>query len=97
MIGSRAVMILSLALVCGFAPAHADTVLINGTIVTPERVIPGGWLAIQDDKILSITQDRPAVIAAHKLVTKDIVFPGFVDLHNHPLYGIFPRWKAHVS
>ena len=94
MIGSRAVMILSLALVCGFAPAHADTVLINGTIVTPERVIPGGWLAIQDDKILSITQDRPAVIAAHKLVTKDIVFPGFVDLHNHPLYGIFPRWKA---
>ena len=28
------------------------------------------------------------------LETDDIVFPGFVDLHNHPFYAIFPRWKA---
>ena len=86
-------MILTLLLLA--APARAeDAVLINGAVVTPERVIPNGWLAIQDGKILSISSTKPTITAAHTLVTKDIVFPGFVDLHNHPIYGIFPRWKA---
>src|SRR5262249_7740779 len=22
----------------------------------------------------------------------DLIFPGFIDLHNHPAFNIFPRW-----
>jgi cytosine/adenosine deaminase-related metal-dependent hydrolase len=73
--------------------AQAETLLINGTIVAADRVIPSGWLIIEDGKIRAITEARPDAKADKELVTKDIVFPGFVDLHNHPLYGIFPRWK----
>jgi len=76
-----------------WAGAAEAPLLINGTIVAPDRVIANGWLAIQDGKILSVTADKPKIKGARTLVTKDIVFPGFVDLHNHPLYGIFPRWK----
>jgi cytosine/adenosine deaminase-related metal-dependent hydrolase len=74
-------------------PAHAETLLINGTIVAPDQVFQNGWLAIEDGKIRSVTPSRPDVKGARELLTKDIVFPGFVDLHNHPLYGIFPRWR----
>ena len=92
----RALMVLPLLLLAAWqSPVKADdTILINGAVVAPDRVISNGWLAIQDGKILSITTTKPTVTAAHTLVTKDIVFPGFVDLHNHPIYGIFPRWKA---
>ena len=77
------------------AASAADAVfLINGTVVAPDRVIPNGWLAIQDGKILSITAARPDIAGARTLTTEDIIFPGFVDLHNHPLYAVFPRWKA---
>ncbi len=75
------------------AQARADTLLINGTIVAPDQVFQNGWLAIEDGKIRSVTPSRPDVKDARELVTTDIVFPGFVDLHNHPLYGIFPRWQ----
>ncbi len=66
--------------------------LINGTIVTPGRVIPSGWLTVQDGKIAAISATQPAIPGARTLVTRDIVFPGFIDLHNHPLYAVFPRW-----
>ena len=76
------------------AKAGEATLLINGTIVAPDRVIANGWLAIQDGKILSISAENPAIPGARSLTTQDIIFPGFVDLHNHLLYGIFPRWQA---
>ena len=74
------------------AQAQETTLLINGMIVTPGGVITNGWIAIQGGKIKSITATKPASAGARALVTGDIVFPGFVDLHNHPLYGVFPRW-----
>ncbi len=77
--------------------AHAETILINGTVVAADRVVPNGWIAIEDGKIRAITEGRPDIKADKELVTTDIVFPGFVDLHNHPLYGIFPRWKPGKS
>lgn len=78
-------------------PARAEILLINGTIVAADQVFQNGWLAIEDGKIRSVTPSRPDVQGARELVTKDIVFPGFVDLHNHPLYGIFPRWQPPKS
>jgi len=75
------------------AQTGPSRLLINGTIVAADRVIPNGWVAVQDGKILSVSTAKPNLPGAHSLITRDIVFPGFVDLHNHPLYAVFPRWK----
>lgn len=83
---------MALALLAAPAVAANAPLLINGAIVTPGRVIQNGWIALQDGKIAAISETQPAIAGARVLVTRDIVFPGFVDLHNHPLYGIFPRW-----
>lgn len=74
------------------ASAADAPLLINGTIVTPARVIQDGWLTIRDGKIAAISATQPTVPGARTLITHDIVFPAFVDLHNHPLYAVFPRW-----
>lgn len=72
--------------------AAPTAVLIKGTVVTPEAVIRDGWVAVDQGKILSITAAKPALAGARTLETADIIFPGFVDLHNHPLYNIYRRW-----
>ncbi len=73
-------------------PASADTrTAIGGHIVTPSGVLRDSWIVIENGRIASIQKDRPS--AANALATADYVFPGFVDLHNHPMYNIIPRWK----
>lgn len=89
----RAMLFLAAFLMAAEATAAEAPLLINGTIVAPDRVIPNGWIAIQAGKITSVSAERPDLPGVRVLATKDIVFPGFVDLHNHPLYGVFPRWK----
>ena len=74
------------------AATPATAILLNGTVVTPDAVIQNGWVAIDNGKIVSVTPAKPEIAAARILETKDIIFPGFVDLHNHPLYNIYPRW-----
>jgi cytosine/adenosine deaminase-related metal-dependent hydrolase len=74
-------------------PVLSDQTAIRGHIVTPERVIRNGWIVIQGGKIASIGEARPAPAPATVLETDDYVFPTFVDLHNHPMYNLFARWK----
>ena len=88
-----------LAFLCGCAPlapvpSPSGRQAIRGHIVTPERVIRGGWIVIEGGRIASIGADRPDVTGATVLETDDFVFPTFVDLHNHPMYNMFARWKA---
>ncbi len=89
----RACAVLGLLAAPACAASNDPPLLINGTVVAPDRVIPNGWVAIRDGKILSISDTKPVLPTARTLTTRDIIFPGFVDLHNHPLYGVFPRWK----
>jgi cytosine/adenosine deaminase-related metal-dependent hydrolase len=67
--------------------------LIRGNIVTPDGVVANGWLDIRDGRIAAILASRPedssGVLA---LETSDFIFPGFIDLHDHPSFNIFPRW-----
>ena len=79
----------SFACACAQEPAH---LLLNGNIVTPEGVIANGWLDIWKGRILTIGRERPEIAGARELRTSDLIFPGFVDLHNHPSFNIFPRW-----
>jgi len=55
-------------------------------------VNPHGWLVIDDHRISQVSDTKPAIVGAHVLETTDLVFPGFVDLHNHPLWAVFPRF-----
>jgi cytosine/adenosine deaminase-related metal-dependent hydrolase len=49
------------------------------------------WILVDKGRIVAIQKEKPA--AATTLATSDYVFPGFVDLHNHPMYNILPRWR----
>jgi cytosine/adenosine deaminase-related metal-dependent hydrolase len=71
------------------APAHLE---IRGNIVTPDGVLHHHWLDIANGRILHITPDRIDIPDAQILETTDLIFPGFIDLHNHPSFNVFPRW-----
>jgi 5-methylthioadenosine/S-adenosylhomocysteine deaminase len=66
--------------------------LLSGNLVTPDGVIPHGWLDIFNGRILHLEREKPDLPGAQVLETDDYVFPGFIDLHNHPAFNIFPRW-----
>jgi 5-methylthioadenosine/S-adenosylhomocysteine deaminase len=83
-------LFLLLLLTAGSAPAQ-DLVL-SGVVVTPDKVLAKGWVVIKDGHILSISESAPGHTAGPAIDTNGIIFPGFVDLHNHPMYNIFKRW-----
>lgn len=66
--------------------------LVRGDIVTADGVLPHAWMEVQSGRILRIQRERPDVSGVPVLETDDIVLPGFIDLHNHPSYNVFPRW-----
>jgi 5-methylthioadenosine/S-adenosylhomocysteine deaminase len=91
--GLVSTFVLSACIVFGAADAESRLLVIGGTVVTPERVIPHGWVTIRNGIITAIAEKKPKRVRGPVLDTTDIIFPGFVDLHNHPLYNVFPRWE----
>jgi cytosine/adenosine deaminase-related metal-dependent hydrolase len=73
--------------------AGASHLLLRGNLVTPDGVITGGWLDIYNGKMLHVEREKPDIPGAQVLETNDLVFAGFIDLHNHPAFNIFPRWN----
>ena len=74
------------------AEGPATHLLLKGNLVTPDGVIRGGWLDIANGRIQHIEREKPDLPGSQVLETSDLVFPGFIDLHNHPSFNIFPRW-----
>ena len=72
-------------------PAASQNILLNGNVVTPSGVVTDGWVLIQGEKIVSVTPTQPNV-QAEIVRSSDYIYPGFVDLHNHPIYDTLPRW-----
>jgi len=69
-------------------------ILLRGTIVTPDEIIPDGWVFVKDDKIVSVSILKPPNLGAIELNTNGIIFPGLIDLHNHVAWNAIPRWKT---
>ncbi|HEY2472793.1 MAG TPA: amidohydrolase family protein [Terracidiphilus sp.] len=94
----RTIRLLLFALVLFARQLHAaspvsDRLLIRGNIVTPQGVIANGWLDIEHGRIARIAITRPDLTAdVPALETSDFIFPGFIDLHDHPSFNVFPRW-----
>jgi 5-methylthioadenosine/S-adenosylhomocysteine deaminase len=72
----------------------AQDLVLSGTVVTPDRVLAKGWVVIQGGRILSILENAPSDAKGPKVETNGIIFPGFVDLHDHPMYNVFKRWTS---
>lgn len=79
---------------CAVIQAQDRTIVIGGTVVTPEKVLNKGWVVIKQKKISAVSETRPTEEDAIWVDTNDIIFPGFIDLHNHPMYAMFEPWDA---
>ena len=94
----RLIRALSIAVILCACLSHAadpsaSRFLIRGNIVTPDGVIANGWLDIQDGRIAHIFTTPPESAGPLILETNDFILPGFIDLHDHPSFNIFPRWS----
>jgi 5-methylthioadenosine/S-adenosylhomocysteine deaminase len=84
----------ALALVSLFlcAVSSAQDAVLSGTVVTPDKVIASGWVVVKNGRIVAIRESAPDDARGPRVETNGIIFPGFVDLHDHPMYNIFERW-----
>ena len=81
-------------LVCTTVKAQDRPIVISGTVVTPDKIINKGWVVIKQKRISAVVDQLPKEPNAIWVDTTDIIFPGFIDLHNHPMYAMFEPWDA---
>ncbi len=72
---------------------YFSPIMLEGEIVTPETVIPDGWVVISNGVIESVSEQKPNVSNATEIQTHGIIYPGLIDLHNHVVWNIFPCWQ----
>ena len=89
------VLLLAIAAVLGASSAAlAGGLALRGTLVTPDTIVENGTIVIDNDKITDL---GPAATAPAGVAVVDVpgyVLPGFIDLHNHLPWNVFPRWHA---
>src|SRR4051794_36872300 len=73
--------------------AHAETWALRGTLLTPDSTVENGLLVIDDEKIGYAGKDTTLPYDAKTIPVSGIVLPGFIDLHNHLTWNVFPRWR----
>jgi cytosine/adenosine deaminase-related metal-dependent hydrolase len=83
---------LTVLLLAAQASLQAQDAILGGTVVTPDKIISKGWIVIRKGRIESIAEKPPLVAKLPIAETGGIIFPGVIDLHNHPMYNAFPRW-----
>ncbi|MHB0858617.1 MAG: N-acetylglucosamine-6-phosphate deacetylase [Anaerolineae bacterium] len=67
-------------------PEHTIKAIINGTIYTPQRIVPDGVVLCQGARILAVgkREDVPVAPDAESIdAAGGIVCPGLVDIHVH--------------
>jgi N-acetylglucosamine-6-phosphate deacetylase len=58
--------------------------IINGKIITPQRIIRDGMVVITDDKISEVSDNRMEVSDAIEIdAGGKFIAPGFIDIHAH--------------
>lgn len=72
----------------------ADHYNLRGTIIGPEgHVIEDGVVGVHGDTIAAVNE-RPGDSDA--IATQSYILPGFIDLHDHITWNIFPRWRTYT-
>jgi 5-methylthioadenosine/S-adenosylhomocysteine deaminase len=76
------------------AAAQRDApMVLRGTIITPTGVMKHGYVGIVNGRILSVSEKQPDIPGAIVVNTDGIILPGFVDVHNHVIWNVLPRWS----
>jgi len=88
-----------------YDPVHG--LILRGTIVTMDdrhTVIPNGSVLVRNDRIVALWQGprAPAGTPIGDAVSIDLgpkalIFPGMINLHNHPTYNTVALWPAPTS
>jgi 5-methylthioadenosine/S-adenosylhomocysteine deaminase len=89
------------------SPDLSSGLLLRGTVVTMDdqhSVIEDGRVLVRSDRIVAIWQHEqpPGGTAVAGAVTIDLgpsalIFPGLINLHNHPTYDVLRLWPAPSS
>ena len=69
----------------------AEPFALKGCVITPDRSIEDGYVAINDAKIASVGSAKPADLRI--VETDGVILPGLIDLHGHPEYNVFAAWE----
>jgi 5-methylthioadenosine/S-adenosylhomocysteine deaminase len=84
----------------GFAVLFSATLLycqnesyaVSGTLVTPRGIVNDGIILISHGAIEGIGAKIPLPKGTPVIETGGVIFPGLIDLHNHLVWNVFPRW-----
>src|SRR6202161_4934986 len=74
------------------AQTPSATFALRGTLVTPGGIVENGTVLIQQNKIVAVGAKVKVPANATVIDTHGVIAPGFIDLHNHLTYNVFPRW-----
>lgn len=66
---------------------------LSGTLVTPSGIVADGILLIADGAIRAVGAGIAVPPGTPVIPTNGVIFPGLIDLHNHLVYNVLPRWQ----
>jgi hypothetical protein len=80
-------------------------IVVRGTVVTMDAnrsILSNGGVFIRGGSIVATWQGARAPAAASRAVVVDLgpktyIFPGLIDLHDHPTYDVLNPWPAPQS
>src|SRR5215213_11696328 len=68
-------------------------IVLRGSVILPAGVMKHGYVGIANGRILSVSEKQPNIPGAIVVNTDGIILPGFVDVHNHVIWNVLPRWR----
>jgi 5-methylthioadenosine/S-adenosylhomocysteine deaminase len=81
--------------------AGPKSYVLRGRIVTmngSHDVIPDGFVCVQDDLIAEVgpwSGSAPKPFSSAPVITTGgTIYPGLIELHNHPAYNFIPMWPV---
>ena len=78
----------------GSVLSHAQTFALTGTVLAPDGPIEHGTVLVRDGSIVAVGTDLSLPRDVQRIDVRDaIIAPGWIDLHNHMSFNVFPRWK----
>lgn len=70
-----------------------QTYALSGTLVTPNGIVDDGLVLVSDGAIRGVGAGMVVPAGTPVVKTDGVIFPGLIDLHNHLIWNVFPRWK----
>ena len=72
--------------------AYKAPIILKGVVITPDEVYDPGWIVVNNRKIESVSPNQINIPGAIEIDTGGIIFPGLINLHDHVVWNVFPRW-----